>query len=488
MYKKTTGAKKSGIFLAVLEAFAYLFIVNGSYLLMMYFDADGKYTERNFDAYRSIWIYITITALGIFLFNRMFKTMKLSKIENILVVVNTTIMIALGVTAIAFVGRSFAMPRSIILQGFFVQLGLFVIIKLVMKSMYDKCKKEKNIILLCPLDETEEVIQELFGSRNSGRKEKLLFVMEECNKALDKLEDIQKVYIYDVKDDKNLEKFIHSCILKGIQVCKVPKSYELAMTSSALYLSSDVPLIKINQVGISLEYRFVKRTIDILFSLAGIIVLSPLFILVTLAIYFGDDKQILLRQKRVTVNNKEFTLYKFRTMVVDAEKYTGAVWATENDPRITKVGNVLRKYWLDELPQLFNVLKGDMSIVGPRPERPELIKEFEKDIPDFRMRTMVKCGLTGYAQVMAKYDTSPKNKLKFDLVYILNANLMLDISIMLTTGKKMLIRFLAQEKSYATYNEILDEWCVGSVDVTEDGLVFRYMEECSEQGMLVSVG
>lgn len=487
MLKKTTGAKKSGIFLKVLEAFVYLIIVNGSYLLMMNLNSSGKYTERNFEAYRSIWIYITIAASCIFLFNKFFKTMKLSKVENILIILNTAIMIALGVTIIAFVNRSFAMPRSIILQGFLLQIVLFILMKLSLKIMYDKLKKEKNTILICPIEKNEEIIQNLFGSRNSGRKEKLLLVSEKCSNIVEKLDNIDKIYIYDTKDSENLEKFIHLCILRGIQVCMVPKSYELAMTRSALYLSSDVPLIKINQVGISLEYRIIKRTLDIVISLIAIIILSPILILVSILIYFGDDKQILLRQKRVTINNREFTLYKFRTMIVDAEKHTGAVWAAEDDPRITRIGRILRKYWLDELPQLFNILKGDMSIVGPRPERPELIKEFEKDIPDFRMRTLVKCGLTGYAQVMAKYDTSPENKLKFDLIYILNANFLLDISIMFSTAKNMLLRFIAQEKQYATYDEILDEWQVLDMEVTEEIILFRYnMEEIKEQGVLIN--
>lgn len=487
MHNKKTNIKKSGIFLMILEAFVYLSIVNISYLLMMYFDSTDKYTEGNFIAYNSIWIYVSITSLGILIFNKMFNTMKLTKLENVLLVLSSTIMISFGVTIIAFVGRSFAMPRSIIIEGFLFQTVLLIVIKLIIKFIYDFVKKEKNIILLCRIDDMEEVIQNLFGTKNAGRKEKLQFVTEQCGKALENLEGIDKVYIYDINDSQNLEQFIHKCILKGIQVCMVPKSYELAMTRSALYLISDIPLIKINQVGISLEYSILKRTIDVVFSLLGIIVLSPILCIVSLIIYFGDGKQILLRQKRVTLNDKEFTIYKFRTMIIDAEKYTGAVWATDDDPRITKVGKFLRKYWLDELPQLFNVLKGDMSIVGPRPERPELIEEFVKEIPDFKMRTMVKCGITGYAQVMAKYDTTPENKTKFDLYYILNANLILDINIIFATLKNMLFRLINQDKQYLNYEEIINNWKVIDIQKDENKFTFKYKEHNSEMKTLQNV-
>ncbi len=466
-------AKKSGIFSKILEAILYIVIVNFSYIIIMYVDIQDKYTSNNTDAYRSLWVYISIASLVIFLFNKMFETLRLSKTENTLIVITSTVMIALSSAILAFLIRSFALPRSVIAIGFVIQTILFIIIKFMMKSYYEKMKKVKNIAVFCSLDKVDEVVENLFGT-NTNDKEKLMFVTELKDFDITLIDKIDKVYIHDYYNAKIIESFIHKCILKGIQVCIVPKSYEIAITKSNLVLSSEVPIIKITQVGHSIEYMFVKRCIDILFSVTAIILCLPLFIIVYFTILLTDGTGVIYKQKRATRNNKEFYVYKFRTMVKDAEKLTGAVWAAENDPRITKTGKFLRKYWLDELPQLFNILKGDMTIVGPRPERPELIKEFVKEYPDFQMRTLVKCGLTGYAQVMAKYDATPHNKLKLDLFYILNANIFMDINIMVLTARKMVLRFIRMEKKSIRYNEILEAWSVSSVDEVDGTLYFKY--------------
>ncbi len=468
-----TTEKKSGIFLKILEALIYLFVVNASYLTILYFDVQQKYTLENFLAYNDVWIYITITALLVLIFNRMFDTFKYSKTENIIIVLISTFMITLSVTMIAFIFRSFALPRSVIILGFFLQTILFLIIKLTIKVQYEKHKKEKNVALFCSLDLASEAVEKLYGSPQN-QKEKLIFISELTNFDKSNLDKIDKVYIYDIYNSELLEKYINYCILKGIPVCIVPKSYELAMTNSHFYMLSDVPLIKINQVGLSLEYKIIKRAMDILLSLIGIIIFSPFMILTAIAIYVYDGGPALLKQERLTINNKRFYVYKFRTMIKDAEKYTGPVWAQENDPRITKLGKILRKYWLDELPQLFNVLKGDMSFVGPRPERPELVEEFVKEFPDFKVRTLVKCGLTGYAQVMAKYETTPNYKLKFDLFYIINANFIFDINIIIMTLRKVFLRLFHKEKKFKTYREIIEVWNVNEILTNDNSMYFEY--------------
>ena len=164
-----------------------------------------------------------------------------------------------------------------------------------------------------------------------------------------------------------------------------------------------------------------------------LIVLSPLFLILALAIKTDSKGPVFYRQKRLTLNSREFDILKFRSMIVDAEKQAGAVLAADNDPRITKVGNLIRATRLDELPQILNILKGDMSIVGPRPERKCFAEEYAKEIPEFTYRTKVKGGLTGYAQVYGKYNTSAYDKLRLDLMYIENYSLLLDIKLIILT-------------------------------------------------------
>jgi exopolysaccharide biosynthesis polyprenyl glycosylphosphotransferase len=177
------------------------------------------------------------------------------------------------------------------------------------------------------------------------------------------------------------------------------------------------------------------------------ILFSPLMLLVAIAVKFSSPGPVLYGQKRVGLDDKTFTVYKFRSMYVDAEARTGAVWAQKDDPRITPVGRIIRRLRFDELPQLFNVLKGDMSIVGPRPERPEFVKTLTEQIPYYRQRHCVKPGITGWAQINYKYGDKLEDtviKLEYDLYYIKNLALTLDTFIMFHTLKVMLFSETAQ--------------------------------------------
>ena len=184
-----------------------------------------------------------------------------------------------------------------------------------------------------------------------------------------------------------------------------------------------------------MEQRVMKRTMDIVFSLVGLIITSPIMLACALAVKLCDRGPVFYKQRRITENGKPFDVIKFRTMIVDAEKESGMIWAKKDDDRITPVGKVLRKIRMDELPQLLNILKGDMSIVGPRPEREELIEEFVKTYPEFKYRLKVKAGLTGLAQIMGKYNTTPIDKLTMDLEYIENYSIWLDLKLIFQTAK-----------------------------------------------------
>jgi exopolysaccharide biosynthesis polyprenyl glycosylphosphotransferase len=191
----------------------------------------------------------------------------------------------------------------------------------------------------------------------------------------------------------------------------------------------------VDRLGLTTEQRFFKRLFDLALALLGIIITAPIMALAAIIVKSTSEGPAIYKQTRITVGNREFEIYKFRTMYVGAEDKTGPVLSSGNDPRITKVGKVLRNLRIDELPQLFNVLKGDMSFVGPRPERPFFVEQFSKDIPEYTHRYLVKAGITGYAQVYGKYDTSAVDKLKYDLLYIRDYSLMLDIKLMLQTLK-----------------------------------------------------
>ncbi len=211
-----------------------------------------------------------------------------------------------------------------------------------------------------------------------------------------------------------------------VRIDVVPELYEIFIgTVDAIV--GDVPLMEITRSSVPPYQTFVKRSIDVLGSALLIVLLSPVLLLAALAILVSDGGPVLFSQQRVGRDMRPFSIYKFRTMVKDAEKHSGPVLATDDDPRITGVGSFLRKYRIDELPQLFNILVGEMSFVGPRPERPYFVEQFLAEIPGYRERFHVKPGVTGLAQVSGGYATTAERKLKYDLIYMYHQDLTMDV-------------------------------------------------------------
>ena len=227
------------------------------------------------------------------------------------------------------------------------------------------------------------------------------------------------------------------CYQNRIRVYVAPKISDIILRGGEEINLFDTPLLQVKAVGLTLTQRIVKRTLDIILSSIAMVIALPFMLVIAAAIKLEDGGPVFYKQKRLTLNGREFNILKFRSMIVDAEKYAGAVLAEDNDPRITKIGKLIRATRLDELPQILNILKGDMSIVGPRPERKCFADEFAKEIPEFEYRLKVKGGLTGYAQIYGKYNTSAYDKLRLDLMYIENYSIVLDIKLMLLTLRIM---------------------------------------------------
>ena len=237
------------------------------------------------------------------------------------------------------------------------------------------------------------------------------------------------------------------CYEKDIRTYIVPKISDVIIGGASNINLFDTPLLLVRGTGLSIGQKAVKRFLDIVLSALAIGVLSPVFLITAIAIKAEDGGSVFFRQKRVTRDGRIFTILKFRSMHEDAEKY-GAQLTVDNDPRITKVGRFIRRCRIDELPQLINIIRGDMSIVGPRPERIENYELYEKEIPEFKYRTKVKAGLTGYAQVYGKYNTTAYDKLRLDLMYIENYSIILDIKLVLMT-----FRTLFQKESTQGFEE-----------------------------------
>ena len=263
---------------------------------------------------------------------------------------------------------------------------------------------------------------------------KTVYPVESIMDKLEVMEEFDAAFLCGIHSrERNI--ILKHCISHKIKLFMIPRIADVMMRGSEQIHMLYLPILKTQRYKPSIEYQIIKRTMDIVVSGIATIVLSPLFLITAIAVK-SDGGPAFYKQKRLTKDGKVFEILKFRSMRVDAEKYSGAVLsAGENDPRITKVGRIIRACRLDELPQLLNILKGDMSLVGPRPERPELQKEIEKEVPEFGLRLQAKAGLVGYAQVYGKYNTTFYDKLLMDLMYISKPSILEDFTIMLATVK-----------------------------------------------------
>ena len=259
------------------------------------------------------------------------------------------------------------------------------------------------------------------------------YVMEQANKY-------DGVILGDIAVQER-NRLLKQCYGRNIRTYSVPKISDILLRTSAELNIFDSPLyLSRNYDGLTLDQMIIKRLVDIIVSLIFLVISSPFFLMIFALIKFSDHGPAFYTQDRLTINGKTFKILKFRTMIVDAEKDSGPIKAGERDPRILPVGRFLRATRMDELPQLINILKGDMSMVGPRPERPELASIITKNIPEFEYRLKVKAGLTGYAQVFGRYCTTNYDKLKLDLTYIRNYSIIMDFKIMLMTPKVLFLR------------------------------------------------
>ena len=284
--------------------------------------------------------------------------------------------------------------------------------------------------------DTREGMESLIGEYGLERKFRLEHVLQikECLDRLSVLDGCDTVFLAGIHShDRNI--ILKYCMYRGIRVYVIPRVGDVLMGGAKQIHMFHLPMMQIERYHPIPEYRLAKRFFDILLSGIALIVLSP-FILITAIAVKSDGGPALYKQKRLTKDGRVFNVLKFRSMRVDAEKDGVARLSTgDKDDRITPVGRIIRKIRFDELPQLFNILRGDMSIVGPRPERPEIAAQYEKEMPEFALRLQAKAGLTGYAQVYGKYNTTPYDKLLMDLTYIGRPSLWEDFKICLATVK-----------------------------------------------------
>ena len=304
-------------------------------------------------------------------------------------------------------------------------------------GIYHRIYVPKNMIMIFGREDAVTLKFKMDTRNDKYRITKLMPESAGVERICRELRNFDAVILTDITAE-NRNDILKYCYQYEIRTYVAPKLSDLIFNGGTDITLFDTPLRLVKGKGLTPMQRFGKRAMDIVLSLIAIVLALPFMLVTAIAIKLEDGGPVFYKQKRVTLNGKCFDILKFRSMIVNAEKDGKSIPATEGDPRITKVGKIIRATRIDELPQILNILKGDMSIVGPRPERVEHVEEYGKELPEFSYRLKVKGGLTGYAQIYGKYNTSAYDKLRLDLMYIENYSLMLDIKLILMTVRIML--------------------------------------------------
>ena len=389
---------------------------------------------------RGNWVVIGIYMVILFLFFKIYGGFKVGYLRQTDVLVSQILSVfgtnLLGYLQISLIARHFTLVKPMLLLTL-EELLVLVLWTLLTQRLYFALYPPRRLVIVYGSPAAAALVTKM-----SYRVDKYM-ICESISAAADfdeicrKIRQYDGVIIHDIppKLRNDLVKF---CFDKKLRAYILPKISDIILRGAEDIRLFDTPLLLCRNYGLTFEQRVVKRLFDLTFSTVMLILLSPVMLACAIAVKAYDGGAVFYRQKRLTIGGRGFYVYKFRSMIPNAEAQTGAQLAEEHDKRITPVGRILRRFRLDELPQLWNILKGDMSVVGPRPERPELCREYEQHFPEFRFRLQVKAGLTGYAQVTGVYDTTPYDKLRMDLMYIENYSLLKDIQIILMTIKTML--------------------------------------------------
>ena len=307
----------------------------------------------------------------------------------------------------------------------------------VYSAVYHRIYVPKEMVMILGRDESVALKFKMETRPDKYHIAKLISVDEGLESICQQIVNYDAVIINDVPAQirNDILKF---CYRNKIRTYLTPKVTDIVVRGAESINLFDTPLLLVKGTGLTPIQMLIKRIMDLAICLVAMIPAAPIMLIVALAIKLEDGGPVFYKQARMSLDGKVFDILKFRSMIVDAEKEGKSIPATGHDPRITKVGRFTRATRIDELPQLLNIIKGDMSIVGPRPERVEHMIKYGQEVPEFDFRTKVKGGLTGYAQIYGKYNTSPYDKIRLDMMYIENYSLMLDIKLILLTLRIML--------------------------------------------------
>jgi len=431
-------------------------LINVAIIVAFLLRFEGALPRFNFQAYTSLALFITLAQIGALYVYDLYNVEEAGDSWDITsgIIKAATLGLILNVF-LTFFFRFFSFPRPVFILAWLLQI-LFMSGWRIAAARIFKIKWPTQRVLIVGKGEPAlEIIRELKNRAEWGyevvgvicKDKNLVGSSVDGAGVIGTLDDliplihsrnIDRVIVASpIAHRETLEELAHSAST-NVRLEVIPELYEIYIGKVDHALLSDIPLVQLTREPAANWVYLIKRFADVVAASLGLLVASPIMLLIAAAIKLSSPGLVIYKQQRVGQGEKPFYIYKFRTMVADAEARTGPVLATEKDDRITPIGRVLRKARIDEVPQLINILRGEMSFVGPRPERPFFVEQFKKEIPGYTERFKVKPGVTGLAQINGGYATNARNKLKYDLIYIYHQSFFLDIQIVLKTIKVLL--------------------------------------------------
>lgn len=406
-----------------------------SIYLSFYLKFGGDIPMRNLSAYQSMMIWV---GLAYIIINILFGTYIFYNKNIVDLFYYTTLSqltLSFFMMALTYAGSWLTFPRSVVLINFFVSTIFLFIYNSAIYGLYHRIRGSKKVMVVGPEDRALEAVKN-FSSMNNRRHRVTHVVLSHYFDNMEQhIEDVDIVYLTGhIEEEERLS--IYEYLMNNNKKLFLSTNFEnLMMVNPNIMNFEDESVIEVSGFTIPDEQAVIKRLIDIIVSLALLIITLPIMVITAIVIKLDSEGPVFYKQERITLNNQPFDILKFRSMSADAEVKSGPVLAQSNDSRVTKVGKFIRATRIDELPQLINVLKGDMSLVGPRPERPYFVDQFVKQNPYYTLRHHVRAGITGYAQVYGKYSTDFNSKLNFDLLYIKNYSIAFDFQLLFQTVK-----------------------------------------------------
>ena len=425
---------KNEIIMRLLKAIS---IVGNTALFMLYFYLSSP-TLRQVDKHLTPYILFTLIffVADIWLV-RVYNSFEIGgrKVYELIYSLTLSSVVASGIMYIVQAAFLHKIPNLLMFLGVFIAEFVWnTLWVLAAHKIYFKLYKAKKTVVIYRLKNDLDKLSEISSLSNKFEIIRYIENPTEIHSLIEEIGDCEAVFIAGVSATLR-NGIIKYCVEKNIPAYIEPKIGDILMSGAKHMQMFSVPILRVRHAVPDPFYLFIKRMLDIVFSLIGIIVTSPIMLVMAIAIKAYDGGHVFYRQTRLTKDGKEFQLIKFRTMRVDAEKDGVARLASEDDDRILPVMRAARKLRFDEFGNFFCILSGAMTIVGPRPERPEIAKQYEETLPAFALRLQVKAGLTGYAQIYGKYNTEPYDKLQMDLMYINDMSLSCDIGLMFATVK-----------------------------------------------------